>query len=839
MSEASLEDGAVSDEPVDEPVDPFVATQMQTARPVLDDYVRDVMKAQVAAALFGAAAVVKVGRYELRREVGTGGGGSVFVAWDPELAREVALKLIVAGSERLRARALAEGQALAKLSHPNIVPVFDVGVIDERVYLVMELIRGESLRSFAASHRPKEIIAAYRQCGEGLAAAHAAKLVHRDFKPDNAVVGADGRVRVIDFGLAIEDLRELAPALQGGTPRYMSPEQQRGEPLTAATDQYAFAVSLREALAPTPAWLEGLLARARADRPDDRFPSMTALNAALARDPATVWRRRALVAVPLALGAAGYLAGYARDAEPPRCDGGPEALRSAWSPARQQAVVAHVAGLATPYTTVAAPQLGAGLEAYAGRWLTAYRDGCVAHQRGELSAPAYDRRQSCLGGARTQFATLVGLAEQTPASKVEAIVRALPELADPASCADLEALSTVAPPSLAQAAGAAQLGERLDRARVLVASGADDVEGELAALVREARALGYRPLLAAALLAQGTAFVQRWKASPAEAPLAEANQEALRSRDYASAVEAFARLAWARARRRDQPLEAALEGLTQIEALAEGLPANGRFAQALLYNNLGSIQIAATHPEQARGHFQRSIELARGVTGPGAIELSAALQGLALVTDDQRRRSALLAQRAELLHGRLGDEHPMTLTTKITAALTQLDPAEARLGLRPSCLSLAQLHPSRGDTIAECALELAWLELTVDPAGLRAPNAAARTALQISRAATADDPFYASTAAAHLRLLDGDPAGAAAQFAELIAARPRSPAAQWPEHFELGQLELGLGLAHLAAERAAPAAAAFARARVQLEAATSVYAWPPALRRLAWLKEAR
>ena len=119
-----------------------VAAQLAEARPALDDYVREVMRAQVAAALFGSSAHVTVGRYELRREVGTGGGGSVFLAWDPELAREVALKLIVAPSARLRERALAEGQALARLSHPNVVPVFDVGVehgsAGERVYLVME-----------------------------------------------------------------------------------------------------------------------------------------------------------------------------------------------------------------------------------------------------------------------------------------------------------------------------------------------------------------------------------------------------------------------------------------------------------------------------------------------------------------------------------------------------------------------------------------------------------------------------------------------------------------------------------------------------------------------------
>src|ERR1051325_7599203 len=189
--------------------DARAAERLVAARPGGDHYVREVMRARVASGLFGAAPAVKVGRYELRRQVGRGGGGSVFVAWDPELTREVALKLIVAADPALRARALAEGQALARLSHPNVVPVFDVGLVEERVYLVMELIRGASLRSFAAeARRPREIIAAYRQCAHGLAAAHAAKLVHRDFKPDNAVMGADGRGRVVDFGLALDERGE-------------------------------------------------------------------------------------------------------------------------------------------------------------------------------------------------------------------------------------------------------------------------------------------------------------------------------------------------------------------------------------------------------------------------------------------------------------------------------------------------------------------------------------------------------------------------------------------------------------------------------------------------------
>ncbi|HVV88752.1 MAG TPA: serine/threonine-protein kinase, partial [Kofleriaceae bacterium] len=199
-----------------------------------------VAEAKAAAALFGETAAVRVGRYRLIERAGAGGMGVVWSAWDPDLNRGVALKLASAGDELARSRARDEGRALARLSHPNVVPIYDVLEAPEGVFLVMELVKGKTLRTIAAEGAPvRELVRAYRQCGDGLAAAHEAGLVHRDFKPDNAILGADGRVRVLDFGLAhevkVDD--DASPAI-AGTPRYMAPEQRRGEPLTAAVDQY-------------------------------------------------------------------------------------------------------------------------------------------------------------------------------------------------------------------------------------------------------------------------------------------------------------------------------------------------------------------------------------------------------------------------------------------------------------------------------------------------------------------------------------------------------------------------------------------------------------------------
>ena len=174
-------------------------------------------------------------RYEVRTEIGRGGMGTVYLAHDRTLGRDVALKLHRSGSgaDRLQREAIA----MAKLAHPNVVGVFEVATVDDRMYVAMEYIRGTTLRGWMAKapRSWREIVALLVATGRGLAAAHAAGLVHRDFKPENVLVGDDGRPRVGDFGLARADhaaivadpaLLTTAETLTGGlagTPAYMAP----------------------------------------------------------------------------------------------------------------------------------------------------------------------------------------------------------------------------------------------------------------------------------------------------------------------------------------------------------------------------------------------------------------------------------------------------------------------------------------------------------------------------------------------------------------------------------------------------------------------------------------
>ncbi|HUH04555.1 MAG TPA: serine/threonine-protein kinase, partial [Kofleriaceae bacterium] len=212
----------------------------------------------------------QIGRYLILDEVGRGGMGVVYAAYDPDLDRKVALKLLPgATADRARRnRLLREAQSMAKLSHANVVTVFEVGTAGTRDYVAMEFVDGPNLAQWVAARRPEAergkdaarayvsaAMALFVEAGRGLAAAHRAGIVHRDLKPANILIGEDGRARVGDFGLA----REVGAAEVGlavgagpvartsagfGTPAYMAPEQFRGEPADERADQFSFCVAL-------------------------------------------------------------------------------------------------------------------------------------------------------------------------------------------------------------------------------------------------------------------------------------------------------------------------------------------------------------------------------------------------------------------------------------------------------------------------------------------------------------------------------------------------------------------------------------------------------------------
>ena len=193
------------------------------------------------------------GRFVVIGVLGSGGMGVVLSAYDPKLDRNVALKLLrpevwSAASGGARERLQREAQAMARLSHPNVVTVYEAGQVGDREFLAMELVDGETLRAWqrAEPRAWRDALAIYIAAGRGLAAAHAAGLVHRDFKPDNVLIGRDGRPRVGDFGLVSVGAE---PRTVRGTPAYMAPEQwSAAEDIDARADQFSFCVALWEAI---------------------------------------------------------------------------------------------------------------------------------------------------------------------------------------------------------------------------------------------------------------------------------------------------------------------------------------------------------------------------------------------------------------------------------------------------------------------------------------------------------------------------------------------------------------------------------------------------------------
>lgn len=311
---------------------------------------------------------VKIGRFVVEGQLGAGAMGVVYAAHDRELDRRVALKVLKGGGDQeALLRLQREGQAMARVTHPNVITVHEAGIQGRLVFLAQELLDGGSLRQWLEQPRSqREILDKFIAAGRGLAAAHAAGLVHRDFKPDNVLLGKDGRVRVSDFGLArslagLETMpakrnldtrdgttRDIAHSPMAtmtrtgavmGTPLYMSPEQHRGEPADERSDQFSFCVALYQALygeqpyagktvvaladaviagrmqpppksAKVPAHLRRILLRGLSTDPAQRYPSMDALLADLTRDPSRKLRRFGIAATLVVLVAGAVVGGY-------------------------------------------------------------------------------------------------------------------------------------------------------------------------------------------------------------------------------------------------------------------------------------------------------------------------------------------------------------------------------------------------------------------------------------------------------------------------------------------------------------------------------------------------
>ena len=666
----------------------------------------------------------QIEHFTIVRRLGEGGMGIVSLAYDEKLDRKVALKVIRQGfcdQPDHRRRLLREARALARLSHPNVVAIYEVGEYCGRPYLAMEYVEGVELRQWLRqAKRPlHEVLRVFVDAGRGLAAAHAAGLVHRDFKPANVLVSAAGRACVLDFGLS-RAADVAAPVGEGhpptdavtvagviiGTPAYMSPEQLLGRPLDARSDQYAFAVALYEALVGTrpfggkglkdrlregftvtipadaglPRGIQRALQRALAESPDQRFRSMDALLAALTVDR---WRRWRMFAGAAALAgvAAGVGVGLTGGEA---CTGGAAQIAGVWSAEAREAV--HAALLPAATDASGASRLTDVLDAYASDWTAAHRDACLANVRGESSAEALDVRMRCLGQARLEYAALVeDLQRRGPDDLDDALVDAN-ELPEVHACLGLDASSRGPPPPPPEiAAEVEDLRQQLARA-ALARPGDTAVLATLRALVERARTLAYRPLVADALATLGRAESERAEYETAAQTLEAALWESTIVDDPARTADILGSLLFLLGDRlgRDDLVD---RWRPHAAALAARL-GPGAAGTAQLASSLGSAALHQGRVEEALAELRRAVTIAEALYGPDHLQVANFLANLAaaLATAGKDIAAQRAFERSLAILGRAyGPDHRGVITV-----LGNLANLQTRLGDPARALVLAQ-----------------------------------------------------------------------------------------------------------------------------------------------------
>jgi tetratricopeptide (TPR) repeat protein len=846
--------------------------ELYALRPHIDPLDMAHTRARAEQRLFGSATSANVGRYLLLGKTGNGGMGVVHSAYDPELHRKVALKILHPRGphERARERLIAEARALAKLDHPNVVKVHDVLDYSDHVVLVMEWVEGDTLAAWqdAAPRSWQAVLPVYAQAAQGLAAAHGVGVIHRDFKPANAILGVDGRVRVLDFGLArpVNDadsaavhaaepagvaarsgnptgaVHETWPSLTAtgalvGTLAYASPEQLEGRAVTAASDQFSFAVSLHRAIegvAPyageavasrleairtsalvlasdgrtVPTWLRRIVARSLAADPRERFPSMQAMIAALTRPRG--WRRLRVPVAIATLVAVSVVAVATRggSAALAPCDGGVSDIDPIWSAVIRSRIGAAFDAVHASWVRETRDLALQGLDDYRTRWINAHRNACLAHRRGAQSEALLDRRMLCLQRRRVDLQNAVSVMAKLDAGAalhaVELVAR-LPAIND---CADVERLEAQSPrPPAAVEGDVARVRDRLSQAVALDRIGRNLEAVTLATAVSaEAERIGYAQLVADVALARGRMLLAKGDMEPATAALSRSLEAALQHHELAVAVEAGARRIYTEGVV-NPDLAAVTRDAGFLLPLSIGLPGD-HFVRPLLLNNLGSAHIAAGDPDQAHRYFQQAHDALVGV-GDVDPELTCIDLNLARLTKDAQAREALARGAWTRRRTALGDVNLETLDALSTYARLIPDPVRALPLLGQACDAYSQVHPELIWARAYCNGYRGFLtELLGDRDG------ALRIYDSVVAFAEHDDDEDARAQATLARgsaaLLRGEAVAAIAAWQHLADVEARSP--HWWVRVRAGQAELGLGTASRLLHRDAEARRHFERA---------------------------
>lgn len=714
-----------------------------------------------------------LGRYVLLEKLGAGGMGEVFAAYDPHLDRKVALKLLRGGTlsaEEGKARLLREAQAMARLQHPNVIAVHDVGTFGDRVFIAMEFVEGETLAEWLRGQRPwEQVVRVFTLAGEGLAAAHRAGLVHRDFKPENVLLGADLRPRVLDFGLArqatktppgdapapVEDVAlgdaTLARQLTRdgavmGTPGYMPPEQIHGLPTDARSDQFSFCVAVWEGLfgkrpfgggtlkqhadaivqgklaplpsnTPVPDEVVKALKRGLAADPAQRWPDMAALLKAL-RPRAKRSVRTTLFVVGLVLfSALGIGYGVWTRQRLMVCGGAEKRLVGTWDLATKARLKAKFAASGLSYAPAAWASVERTVDLWAGEWVSASREACeAARLRGVDSPEVLELKEACLDEGVQRLKALVTLFEEPDRDVVSNAPTAAKQLDAPLAC-------TTGVPQRRRVvdekekAADAQLQGKLAEARALFSAGK---YGPGAERLKQ----GLSPAAPAGTQAEAYLWLSRLelkRGEPRQAHAAAllAAEQALKAGEEALVARALSRLYASEGF--DQGDSDAEAWSRLAEAAAARVPGDWEVRVELLQND-GLVKLRRKQHKAALADFEDALTLQRERLGPEHPEVASTLNNLGVVLThlDQPAEAVARYEESLALHEALeGPNHPNVAlaANNLAVALANLGRArEAReasrraLSIRREALGAA--HPETLRSVQQLAtLEVGMQEL--------------------------------------------------------------------------------------------------------------------------------
>ncbi len=647
------------------------------------------------------------------RELGAGAMGRVYLAFDNALDRAVAIKL---HRDHIDAEAIArmrgEAKAIARLQHPNVVGVYEVGEVGGRMFIVMEYVDGTRLDRWqrARGRTWREVLHAYRQAGEALVAAHRAGLVHRDFKPQNVMVQEDAaamRVRVLDFGLAraveaptaggATDLRDgLQTDGRGGTPAYVAPEQRRDGEVSEAADQYAFGVSLWEGLCGQrppgepldgfrpPRWLLEIARRGYSEDAQQRWPSMRAMLDALAFDPATRRRRITMGIGAVALVGLGG-AGARAMSDGNGCSDPSEALGSAWDARRREAVRAAFERSAVSYALTSLGEVEAQLDGYAAAWAEASDRACTSPT--DVPAGLRPRVALCLDRRHQALDALTLVLSDADAAVIERTLEAIAQLPPISACANLERMAAAVQPE------PAELSEAVESVRKSVATAAAlrtlgrpaEAVRAASAAVEAANAIAYSPMIAEATLALGRAQADAGQADRAEVTLRDAYAVAVAQGHDKVALEAAQVLISVVGHDLARPLEGH-EWAFHAQAMhsrpaAAGLDSQTWRAQGILYKDEGEYA-------RAIALLRETLEALSSSSKPDPFQVAVTTNALGSAyseSGDNARGKAQFERALEMFESLLPSDHP-----RIASELANLSTVHDELGDAQTALTLAE-----------------------------------------------------------------------------------------------------------------------------------------------------